>query len=79
MLKSHITRPNQVNFKKKQSNTLEKYIEDCQILSLPDLDQSLHIFLFIADMVVIFLKKQDVAVKWSHLKRVDKETSSKPK
>ena len=79
MLKSHITRPNQVNFKKNQSNTLEKYIEDCQILSLPDLDQSLHIFLFIADMVVIFLKKQDVAVKWSHLKRVDKETSSKPK
>ena len=68
-----------MNFKKKQSNTLEKYIEDCQILSLPDLDQSLHIFLFIADMVVIFLKKQDVAVKWSHLKRVDKETSSKPK
>ena len=79
MLKSHITRPNQVNLKKNQSNTLEKYIEDCQILSLPDLDQSLHIFLFIADMVVIFLKKQDVAVKWSHLKRVDKETSSKPK
>ena len=79
MLKSHIIRPNQVNFKKNQSNTLEKYIEDCQILSLPDLDQSLHIFLFIADMVVIFLKKQDVAVKWSHLKRVDKETSSKPK
>ena len=68
-----------MNFKKNQSNTLEKYIEDCQILSLPDLDQSLHIFLFIADMVVIFLKKQDVAVKWSHLKRVDKETSSKPK
>jgi len=32
-----------------------------------------------SDMVVIFLKKQDVAVKWSHLKRVDKETSSKPK
>ena len=68
-----------MNFKKNQSNTLERYIEDCQILTLPDLDQSLHIFLFIADMVVIFLKKQDVAVKWSHLKRVDKETSSKPK
>jgi len=32
-----------------------------------------------SDMVVIFLKKEDVAVKWSHLKKVDKETADKPK
>ena len=30
-------------------------------------------------MVVIFLKKEDVGVKWSHLKKVDKETADKPK
>jgi len=32
-----------------------------------------------SDMVVIFLKKEDVGVKWSHLKKVDKETADKPK
>merc|ERR1712029_771203 len=32
-----------------------------------------------SDMVVIFLKKQNTAVKWSHLKKVDKEAADKPK
>jgi len=32
-----------------------------------------------SDMVVIFLKKDDFGVKWSHLKKVDKETADKPK
>jgi len=32
-----------------------------------------------SDMVVIFLKKEDANVKWVHLKKIDKETSDKPK
>ena len=32
-----------------------------------------------SDMVVIFLKKEVPSVKWSHLKKVDKETAEKPK
>merc|ERR1712228_249080 len=32
-----------------------------------------------SNMVVIFLKKDDFGVKWSHLKKVDKETADKPK
>ena len=31
------------------------------------------------DMVVIFLKKEAASVKWSHLKKVDKESADKPK
>jgi len=32
-----------------------------------------------SDMVVIFLKKEAASVKWSHLKKVDKESADKPK
>jgi len=32
-----------------------------------------------SDMVVIFLKKEVASVKWSHLKKVDKESADKPK